>query len=158
MTNIVSTRFNDLTWEENIEYRTKYSFQGAIYGAPQPLSAKIDLNNWVFVIEMNNTQNKVMGIGLIRNMHVTDKYYKVYGTGNYNRYIYVGKHRIDREQLSSDLLQALDYILFKGKTHLKRGSGMTIVPEKLLRHPMCNEMNMLQEMKKAFAMLFVKKE
>jgi len=150
---LVSTRFNANTWNENELYRAKYEFSGCIYGAPQPLSAKINIDSLVFVVEMNNSLNKIMGIGLIRNMHVTEKYYKVYGTGNYNRFIYVGKYRMTREELSLDLVQEIEKILFKGKTHSKRGSGLTSVPHKLLR----GEIDIQQEIKTEFTRHFAKK-
>jgi hypothetical protein len=48
------------------------------------------------------------------------------------------------------LVESFDHILFKGKTHLKRGTGFITVPEKLLNHPKCNKMDMKTELKKIF--------
>jgi hypothetical protein len=60
------------------------------------MTEKIPLNSLVFVVEMNNSTNKIEGIGLIRNMLHPEKKLRVYQTGNYNRYTYYGNFRIDR--------------------------------------------------------------
>ena len=42
---------------------------------------------------------------------------------------------MDRDELiryNMDLVDAIEAICFKGKTHLKRGAGLTVVPKKLL--------------------------
>ena len=86
---------------------------------------------------MNNSINKIEGIGLIKNYIQVDKYYSVYQTGNYNRYIYKSNYRIDRatlENYNPNIVNLFDHILFKEKTHLKRGSGIITIPEKLLKH------------------------
>jgi hypothetical protein len=150
MYTIVSNRFTDTTWNQNQEYKQKHNLSGCIYGSPQRLSPKIEINSLLYVIEMNNTTNKTLGIGIIRNAVQYDKYYQVYETGNYNRYIFKGKYRLDREELPEMLVHALDYILFKEKTHMKRGAGMTTVPAKLLRHPKVGELDVRNEIKNAF--------
>jgi hypothetical protein len=102
---------------------------------------------------MNNTSNKIEGIGFVCNKIQYDKYYMVYKTGNYNRYIYKSKFRLDRTELQQhnpNLVKALDHILFKEKTHVKRGSGITIIPEKLYQHKLCNNMNIRQELRDIF--------
>ncbi len=154
MLTFVSSRFTNATWDENAAYKMRSNFSGCIYGAPQQMSPKIDPKSLVFVVEMNNTQNKVMGIGLVRNAHVTNKTYKIYDTGNFNRYIFVGKYHVDRDDLSTGLLEILDYILFKERTHLKRGSGLTTIPDKLFRHPICCERDVKQEIMDAFLVKF----
>lgn len=157
MSFIVTSRFNNDTWKENCEYREKNNMHGCIYCSPQQLSSRIHSNSLLFVVEMNNATNKIQGIGLITNKIQFDKYYKVYQVGNYNRYTYKGEYRINRETLlnvSPMVVEVLDYILFKEKTHLKRGSGMTQIPEKLLRHSKCKEMDIKKELKNIFYNLF----
>jgi len=135
MVYLVSTRFNQETWLQNEGFRNKYNYSGCIYGVPQPMSPKIAMNGSVFVLEMNNSSNKIEGIGFIKNNLRLDKYYKIYHDGNYNRYFFKGKYRMNRDQLYSIhpiLVDTLDNLLFKEKTHLKRGMGFTTVPEKLL--------------------------
>jgi len=145
----MSSRFTQETWDENCAYRREKQYSGCIYGSPTPLSCKIPPYSPVFIIEMNNSSNKIEGIGLVCNKIQYDKYYMVYKTGNYNRYIYKSKFRLDRAELqryNSDLVKAFDHILFKEKTHVKRGSGITIIPEKLYQHKLCKTMNITQEL------------
>jgi hypothetical protein len=151
---IATSRFNNETWTENGKYRRQIErhlnqqeeqhTNICIYGAPLQITPKIPINSLMFIIEMNNSTNRIEGIGLIRNLPQFDKYYKVYQEGNYNRYIYKGSHYCPREQLERynyNLVAVLDYILFKEKTHLKRGSGLTLFPDKLLNHKKCLDMN-----------------
>ena len=153
---LVTTRFNDYTWEENKNYRTKHNISG-IYPVPQMMSPKIYQDSLVFIIEMNNSKNKIEGISLIRNRIETDKYYKVYEERNFNRFVYKTKYRIDREKLENynkTIVETLDYILFKERSHLKRGSGITSVPDKLLKHEKCKDINLKEEIKNIFVKNF----
>jgi hypothetical protein len=174
---VVTTRFNKDTWNENSEYRKRIrefemkeknndepiddadtvKLTRCIYGAPQKLTEKIGNNELVFVVEMNNTINKVEGVGLIRNqvLNKTDNafYYRVYKNGNYNRYIYKSAYHLDRrtlETLCERLVVILDFICFKGKTHLKRGSGFTRIPDKLYEHKICDGFHMKSMLREVF--------
>ena len=153
MSYLVSTRFNQETWIQNQEFRKKFNFTGCIYGVPQPMSPKIGIDSSVFVLEMNNTTNHIEGIGLIKNNLRLDKYFKIYNDGNYNRYVFKGKYRLSREhlyQINPILVENLETILFKRKTHLKRGMGFTSVPEKLLKDEIWNNINVTEEIKIIF--------
>ena len=48
MITIVSTRFTDQTWEQNMTYRKKHNITGSIYGVSQELSPKIEYDSIVF--------------------------------------------------------------------------------------------------------------
>ena len=158
MFSLVTTRFNSITLEENVQYRLRNPSIHCIYGSPQPIAAKIPYNSVLFVIEMNNSLNQVSGIGLIRNMVRLDQYTRVYECGNYNRYVYKGQYRIDREEIEPALLEILDEILFRGKTHMKRGSGFKLVPIKLLKHEKCNGIDLKFAIKEMFVKKFKKAE
>jgi len=135
MYTIVTTRFTNSTWESNTIYRQSNNIFGCIYGSPQEMSPKISYDSLVFVVEMNNETDNIEGIGLVRNRSYLDKYYNIYKDGNYNRFVYKSNYHIDREKLiryDEELVKLLDYILFKEKTHLKRGSGFTTITSKLL--------------------------
>ena len=135
MHTLVTSRFTNDTLETNRNYKHKKNITGCIYGSPQEMSPKIMYDSLVFVIEMNNDTDKIEGIGLVRNKPYLDKYYRIYEHGDYNRYIYKSKYRIDRTTLwehNSALVKVLEYVLFGEKTHLKRGSGFTTVTQKLL--------------------------
>jgi hypothetical protein len=152
MSAIVTGRFNNETRDTNYAYRKRRNF-ACVYSCPSQLSAKIHYNTPVFVIEMNNSTNKIEGIGLIKNNHEKDKYYKIHSDSNTNRYTYIGKHFIDRDTIdnfNSRLVYILEEILFKGKTHSKRGSGLTLFPEKVLTFDICKEFDIKKEIKKLF--------
>jgi hypothetical protein len=161
MTTIASTRFNAKTWEENCSYREREKFPGCIYCAPTPLSQKIPSSSIVFVVEMNNTLNKIEGIGVIKNIpnYNFTKRDRFYEDSNYNAYVYKGGYRLSRNDLkqsNSRIVKALDNILFKGKSHLKRGSGIKTIPEKLLKHDSFAGMNLEKELKEIFTTHFQK--
>jgi hypothetical protein len=156
---IATSRFNNETWAENCTYREKMGSNICMYGAPLQITPKIPLNGLLFIIEMNNSTNRIEGIGLIRNLPQFDKYYKMYDECNYNRYVYKGKYHCSREQIERynyNLVAVLDYILFKEKTHLKRGSGLTLFPDKLMNHKKCLDMNvnLHQDIQRLFQSIF----
>jgi hypothetical protein len=156
MITVASSRFNQKTWNENCDYRERKKIEGCIYCTPLQLSPKILPNSLIFVAEMNNTRNKIEGIGLICNAVQFEKYV-VYENGNYNRFVYKSKYRINRDDLkryNKQLVKALDHILFREKTHLKRGSGITTVPEKLLTHKVFKELDARTELKNIFKIHF----
>lgn len=154
---IVSTRFNNNTWKENVDYRLINNVTGCCYGAPYEMSPKISLESLVFVVEMNNCSNQIAGIGLVRNKAIINSNIRVHSERNYNRYIFNGKYRIERavlERLNPQIVVIFDHILFKEKTHLKRGIGFTTIPEKLLQHSKCIGINLKNEIKVSFIHLF----
>jgi hypothetical protein len=156
MITVVTGRFNTETLNSNYEYRKKYGFN-CLYCCPLELSPKILYDTPVFVIEMNNSTNKIEGVGLIKNRIQTNRYYKVHNDGNTNRYIYIGNYFIDRETLESynpQLVYILEIVLFKGKTHSKRGSGLTIIPEKVLKFDICKGINLQKDIKTIFIYQF----
>ena len=136
---MVTTRFSEETYEQNRHYRFKYKEIGCIYGPSRKMSQRISPRAIVYVIEMNNTLNRIEGVGLIRNMLSMDKNYRIYKEGNYNRYIYKGSYRLDRTDMEPHILEIFDTILFKGKSHLKRGLGFTRIPLSLYDHEIVYE-------------------
>ena len=152
MFSIVTDRYNNETWEASVQYREKRKI-ACIYAPPYKLTEKILLETPVFVIEMNNEKNEIMGIGLIKNKIMTDKVYKVQEDSNHNRYIYIGEYHISRDVLddyNSRLVYILDEILFKGYTHSKRGSGLKKFPEKVLSLEICEGLDIKKEIKNVF--------
>jgi hypothetical protein len=114
-------------------YRLK-SGEQVIYGTGFQINAKYPIGVILFVLEMNNEENRIEGIGLISNNLVFDKKHKIYDDTNYNRFIYRGDHWLSREKIIAidpEIVTIFDKILFKGKSHLKRQSGITIVTKKL---------------------------
>jgi len=133
---LACTRFNNTTYKENIDYRMKYN-ESVIYGPAYKIRDIYPPGALIFVAEMNNETNKIQGIGLIKNSLVSDKRHKVYENGEYNRYIYRGNYWISREDLlilDSEIIEIFDNILFKGKSHMKFRTGITILTEQLFTH------------------------
>ena len=130
---IACTRFNNTTYKENIDYRNKHE-EDVIYGASLKIRQIYSPGSLIFVAEMNNEQNRIEGIGLIKNTLVLDKRHKIYENSDYNRYIYRGKYWLNREELDTEIIEIFDNILFKGKSHLKCRLGITILTEQLFTH------------------------
>ena len=134
---IGTTRFNQETWTENSYYRSRKNFKGCIYGCPKRIAATVPIKSGIAILEMNNSENKIMGIGLIVNYLRLDKNYNIYSDGNYNRYVYLSKYRIDRSELKENeesLIKYFEAITFYGSGHLKRGQGITLVPKKKIEN------------------------
>lgn len=130
---IASTRFNNDTYSENISYRKKSSIP-VIYGTSIRIQDKYDVGTLMFVVEMNNEENRIEGIGLIRNTLVYDKKHVIYSNSDYNRYLYKGDYWISRDTIlekDAEIAEICDTVLFKGKSHLKRVSGISVLTVQL---------------------------
>jgi hypothetical protein len=98
---LMTSRFNATTRIQNEVYRKQKWPNGCIYCAPEPISEKIPFNSKMIVLEMDNDINKIFAVGMFINKAFINKY-NVYVDGNYNRYTYIGKHRIKREELRNE--------------------------------------------------------
>ena len=96
---IAVTRFNNETWRENQRWRENNNFTGCIYNTPIHIKDAIPLEITLYIIEMNNQTNNIMGIGRLLNKVHTDKKYKIYNDNNYNRYTYKGNSYLSREAI-----------------------------------------------------------
>lgn len=139
---IMATRFNRDTWRENVEYCNRKRIKGALYGTRVRISNTIPPADYLFVFEMLNIPKgqpgypgKIMGIGLVKNRIETKKRYTIYSDTNYNRYIYRGSLRVDRDDMNLKQLRMLHIVekmVFYGYTHIKRGVGISRIPSKLI--------------------------
>jgi hypothetical protein len=130
---IASTRFNNETHAANMSYRKKTGDQ-VIYGTNIRIQGKYDPGSLMFVIEMNNDENRIEGIGLIRNTLIFEKKHNIYENSDYNRYIYRGDYWLSRQQLEeidAELVEICELVSFKGKSHLKRLSGISVITKQL---------------------------
>jgi hypothetical protein len=133
---IATTRFDKTTWKENKEWRIKNNWSGCVYGTPKQTADSLYKDVPMFVLEMNNSKNKIVGIGLVKNKPVTNKRYKIYKDQNYNRYTYKGKYRISRKEMTREekkLIRAFDILLFTGSRHVKRGQGIIALPKMFMK-------------------------
>ena len=154
--NIAITRFTSETFAENKFWRERNSHDGCIYGCPVKISYTIDPDMILFVLEMNNTTNKIMGIGVIQQMScegykytmnvdndnenennkkkiIVAKKVNIHDDNNYNRFVYSSKYRIDMIDDFIPLtlyrkILILERMVFHGKSHSKRGQGIQLIP------------------------------
>lgn len=133
---LLTSRFNNNTYRENEKYRERNREKkiGCIYCSPDPISQAIPLESIMYILEMNNDLNKIIGVGMVRNKPVSNKH-RVYDNGNYNRYVYIGNNRIGRDEMSEEeelIMQVFDILCFTGNKHMKRGQGLKSFPIEML--------------------------
>lgn len=135
---VATTRFNNKTYDENYKYKQLLTDTACIYGTPIKIKPSIPLESIVYVIEMNNSTNKIEGIGIIVNKHVVDKNYRIYQEMDYNRYIYKGRRHISITQITNEydkqIIYVLEQLLFKGERHCKRSQGITQLQQWILHN------------------------
>lgn len=134
---VACTRFNNKTWQEYQQWMTAHqqSYEQiyrrplkCIYGCPREISnKKIPPEAKILVIEMNNDENKIEGIGEIINQTASEVYKpvaggrippadpppfrKIFSDRNYTRYIYIGNTRYaTREELERNNTPDAQYI------------------------------------------------
>lgn len=149
------THFNNQTFEENQRYKAIKNIEGCIYGAPKLITTYIPLYSNVYILEMNNENNKIMGIGKITNYPLLNKKCRIYSDQNYNRYIYKGSQYLTREiisetELGKEILSYFDIKLFIGTKHRKRGQGIGIIRN---NYYIENNINYLDKIKELFKTL-----
>jgi hypothetical protein len=131
---LTTTRFNNSTWSENRRFLNGNPALGCIYPTPEENSSKINVNAPLFVLEMNNEENRIMGVGMVRNRAIVKKY-RVYSNENYNRYAYLGRNRIDRGEMTAEeerIMKVFDILCFTGARHMKRLQGIKAFPVDML--------------------------
>jgi hypothetical protein len=116
----------------------------------------------IFIAEMNINENKIEGIGLIKNVLVYNRTHKIHDNSECNRFIYQGKYWLSRKQILQvdfEILNIFDDILFKGKSHLKNRIGIRIITDNLFIHwPSYDLITLKNKVKNAFLHYFQKKE
>ena len=129
---LMTTRYNSDTWLQYKKWREKYKLDKSYYySCPLPISDTIPMGSTLYILEMHNTLNKIMGMGVVILQPQDNKYYKIYDNDTFNRYHYHSNLYINRDTLSKDtilmengiwisILELLELICFKGKRHSKR--------------------------------------
>ena len=131
---ICATRFNNSTYRENIRWRENNQEKGCIYNVPITIKNNIIGYKNLIVIEMNNERNMIEGFGIINSRVRVDKKYRMYNDYNYNRYTYIGEDYINRKDIPieyNEILEDLEDAIFRGRRHIKRGQGITLIPENI---------------------------
>ena len=96
---IGTVRFTNKTYTENLEWKTRKNHKGCIYGLDTKITDSVNKGEYIFVMEMNNDKNKIMGIGLIKNVTMPSYRSRIYEDEIYNKFVYKGKNHITREKL-----------------------------------------------------------
>ena len=130
------TRFNNKTLNENKQWKINNNFNGCIYGTPVKITDNIMIDESIIIIEMNNSENKIEGFGIIKNkLFLRDKKYRIYSDNNYNRYIYKSNFYLSVHEITDKYLKTiisnLEKLLFKSYYHCKRGHGIQKIPSKI---------------------------
>ena len=136
---ICITRYNNKTCAERNAWLAEHPECRCIYKSPVPIKSNIPYQAPLFVLEMNNETNQIIGIGRIINEIRADRPYRIYADQNYNRYTYLGRTRLDREVImqsraNARVIEALERMLFYGARHAKRGQGIDELPSRILRN------------------------
>lgn len=144
---IYTTRFDSYTYLENFRYKNNMDFNGSLYGTTLKLPSKVSLEKYVFVLDMNNTINKIMGIGLIKNIISKEQNIKIYKNQAFNNFIYKSNYYLPLIDIQNNnqyyenikpewkkyIIDEFESILFYGKTHLKRGGPFMQFPIKKIK-------------------------
>ena len=130
---IGTARFTDETYKENLNWKKRKKWIGCCYGFDKKLPTTIKTGDLVFIIEMNNTQNKIMGIGLIQNLYNAEYRSRIYSQETWNQYVYKSKYYITRRNIlekskGKHIIMFLERLLFTGYSHFKRGQGCITIP------------------------------
>jgi hypothetical protein len=149
---LYTTRFNNETYLQNQRAKKRLK-KASLYCNPTSLPQDVKQESPVFVLELNNSENKIMGIGLIYNIYNDNKVYRIYDNDFYNQPFYEGKYHISRSQMTSkelEFLDALEKICFYGKSNLKRGHKMTSFPWKIILNCAKHGVHILKQMEEMF--------
>lgn len=140
---IYTTRFTSLTYNENDNFKKTTQWDGSLYSTmlkfPENTPDKL-----LFILDMNNTTNKILGIGFIIKKLAKDQSIKIYDNPTFNNYIYKSKYYIkliDNNNKGAYLPNIepewIKFIekefednLFYGKSNSKRGSSFMHFPKK----------------------------
>jgi len=145
---IGTSKFTPETYKENIAWKKKY-LEGKknvqiVTTLLTPICDRISTNAGVFILEMDCIQNRIEGIGIIKNFpHRCEDYgVKIYGNDYYNSYLYYGSYHISRQKILKrkdwKILKYLENLVFKGSKHLKRGGNamcFSLKKERIVQSP-----------------------
>lgn len=135
---VATTRFTQESYNCILEWKKENDWNGCVYPSMTKICNKVGIHNPVFVIEMDNTNNKTIGVGIINNVPENER--KKIFTGNYekhNTFHYKSKTHYTREQLMETeegkyFIEVMDQKLFKGYKHQKRLNGITLLKSELI--------------------------
>lgn len=147
---IYTTRFTSETYEENRAYKQNKldGFKGSLYSTTLPFPVNASLSKYFFVLDMNNTTNKLMGIGFVKNILAKEQNIRVHRRQGFNLNIFKSDFYISLDSLDSldsvdkggrslwktFLAKEFESYLFYGKSNMKRGGAFTRFPLKKMEY------------------------
>ena len=160
---ILTSRFSIETWNENKHYlqtiKAKVHNIHCIYCTPYIVARCIPPSSIMYILEMNNDKNRIMGIGMVRNKYQKPYKYSIYTNQIYNRFNYVGRYHISRSEMNVEeniLMCYFDNVCFKGNSHMKRGRGITMFPMDTIYHlKTTNNIYLVEYIKNMFKRRFI---
>lgn len=102
---LMTIRYSNETYDEMQTYCENNAHRGIkfAYGCPKMVSDCVIKDSILMVLEMNNEENRIEGIGMVRNT-VQEPFinsgggrrtFQIHNDGNLNRFVYMGAKRID---------------------------------------------------------------
>jgi|UniRef100_A0A6C0IPP3 ribosomal protein L34E len=130
--------FDNKTYLENEKWKSRKNFTGCVYGLQQFLPDTIPYESDVFMIDMNNETNQIIGVGLIKKKYIPQNRSRIYENEDFNRFVIKSPFYRNRKfliDLDKSIVEFLENILFKGYSHLKRTSNMTLSFDRIAQQP-----------------------
>ena len=145
---VYTTRFNTQTYEENRRYKLRGREEDddesinwehtALYGSMTLMPINAPTNKYLIVLDMNNTTNRIMGMGLVKNLLAKNQRLRIHENPCFNEYTYKSNFYVSFEHLDKEkqdyIHEHFERVLFYGKGHLKRGCGFMRFPLKRLTY------------------------
>jgi hypothetical protein len=132
---IYTTRFNSHTYLENQRYKENKmnGFSGALYSTTLPFPVNTSDEKYLFVLDMNNTTNRLLGVSFLKNKLAKDQNIIMYADPSFNNYIYKTKFYIDLQDSNPQITESwrkfieteFERCLFYGKSNMKRGGSFS---------------------------------
>ena len=123
------TRYNSWTFQELERFKESNMMNDkTLYTCEKHMASTICPTKILFVMEMNNTTNKIMGFGLVKNFPNKNKY-NIHEETKYNQVTYKSNYHIHLNQIQLEDHEAefieniFEKTLFYGKSNLKRGKS-----------------------------------
>lgn len=139
---IFITRFNSLTLNELQRYKEKEGKnEYSIYGCSRKINTVSNIERkLLWVLEMNNTLNQIVGIGFINNI-VSNTSHCVYSNDKYNQIYYASPFHLNfidgscilTEKEKNFIHFEFERSVFYGKSNLKRGQNISKYPDARLK-------------------------
>lgn len=145
---IYTTRFTSDTYHQNMRYKQNINWGGSLYSTMLTFPANTP-DKLLFVLDMNNTTNKIVSIGLVLNSLAKEQNINIYSNPAFNNYVYKSSYHISLARFYGDIDELgiceqdkdisdwqkfiedeFELKLFYGKSHSKRGGSFMVFPKK----------------------------